>query len=87
MTRFKVLVIVPIAVLLPLAARAQTCAPSQIQVNHDADLARDCSAGICVERACVDTLYRRITVCGHGFGASRRRLRCDLRRNLNYSGH
>src|SRR5260221_12966098 len=59
-----------IAALLPSATRAQTCAPSQIQVNHDGDLARDCVSGICVERACVDTLFRRITVCGHGFGVS-----------------
>ena len=49
------------------AQQAQSCSASQSQLNHDAGLASDCASGICVERACVSTLYRSITICGHGF--------------------
>src|SRR4051812_43290350 len=49
-------------------SRAQAvCGTSQSQVNHDHDLPRDCATGLCIERVCVDTLFRRATVCGHGF--------------------
>src|SRR5712691_6743250 len=51
-------------------AQAQTCPPAQLQLNHDADLANDCATGVCVERVCINTLYRTITICGHGFGAA-----------------
>jgi hypothetical protein len=59
-----------LAALAPASARAQSCAPSNLQVNHDADLAKDCASGLCVERVCVDTLYRVVTICGHGFGTT-----------------
>jgi hypothetical protein len=59
------------ALLAAAPARAQTtCASNASQLNHDRDLAADCAAGLCVERACVDTLYRVATLCGHGFGGS-----------------
>jgi hypothetical protein len=52
----------------PTPAHAQSnCAPGTAQLNHDRDLARDCASGLCVERACVNTLYRSATLCGHGF--------------------
>ena len=57
--------------LVALPARAQTtCSPAGAQVSHDSDLAADCAASLCVERVCVDTLYRRATVCGHGFAGA-----------------
>jgi hypothetical protein len=59
-----------LAALAPASARAQSCAPSNLQINHDADLANDCASGLCVERVCVDTLYRVVTICGHGFGTT-----------------
>src|SRR6266852_1612428 len=55
-----------LAALAPASARAQSCAPSNLQINHDADLANDCASGLCVERVCVDTVYRVVTICGHG---------------------
>ncbi len=56
------------ALLSAAPAHAQsTCAPGTAQLNHDRDLARDCASGLCVERACVNTLYRLATLCGHGF--------------------
>jgi hypothetical protein len=39
-------------------------------LNHDIDLSRDCSAGLCVERVCVDAVYRNLILCGHGLAVS-----------------
>src|SRR5712664_3298025 len=33
-----------LAALAPASARAQSCAPSNLQINHDADLANDCAS-------------------------------------------
>jgi len=54
--------VIALALLAAGPARAQaTCAAAGAQINRDADLARDCAAGVCVERVCVDTVYRRAT--------------------------
>ncbi|MBS2024221.1 MAG: hypothetical protein JST92_17605, partial [Deltaproteobacteria bacterium] len=63
--------ILGIGVMLTSPANAAgTCATASSQVNHDWDLARDCASGTCIERVCVDTLYRQATLCGHGFSGS-----------------
>jgi Collagen triple helix repeat (20 copies) len=47
----------------------QACVSASVQAN-DADSGSDCKAGICIERVCVDTVFRLATICGHGFAGS-----------------
>jgi hypothetical protein len=54
--------ILSFTLLAAAPVRAQNCLPSASANNHNAE----CGAGLCVERVCVNTLFRNALLCGQG---------------------